>query len=60
MKLIYVIDENYKNELLSQSFLLLQETIIDKKPCWILKPKYKFDYSTLDSNKSFCKNKMFL
>jgi hypothetical protein len=58
MKLVYVIDENYKNELLLQGFKLINETKIDNKTCWILKPKLNFDLKTLDNSKSFCNNKM--
>jgi hypothetical protein len=58
MKLIYVIDENYKDELLSQGFQLIQKTEIDKKTCWVLRPKSQFDFSILDNSKSFCKSKL--
>jgi len=58
MKLIYVIDENYKDELLSQGFQLIQQKEIDKKICWVFKPKNQFDFSTLDNSKCFCKNKL--
>jgi hypothetical protein len=60
MKLIYVIDENYKDELLSQGFQLIQKTEIGGKTCWVLKSKNQFDFSLLDNSKCFCKNKMFL
>jgi len=58
MQLIYVIDEKYKDELLSQGFQLIQKTEIDKKTCWVLKSKSQFDFSTLDKSKSFCNSKL--
>jgi len=39
MKLIYVIDESYKDELLSKGFKFIQKTEIDKETCWVLKSK---------------------
>jgi hypothetical protein len=60
MKLIYVIDENYKDELLSQNFKFINKTQIDGKIVWIMKPKLNFDFSKLDNKKCFCNNKIFL
>lgn len=58
MKLIYVIDKDYKDKLLSQGFQLIQKTEVDKKTCWVLKPKDQFDFSVLDDSKCFCKSKL--
>lgn len=60
MRLIYVVDENYKNELLSQGFQLIDETKIDGHVCWVMKPrKEDFDFNQLNHEKCFCNDKLF-
>ena len=58
MKLIYVLDENYKNKLL-KDFQLIEQTKVDGHICWVMKSKKEnFDCAQLDQKKFFCSNKL--
>jgi hypothetical protein len=60
MKLIYCIDEDYKNSLLSTGFKLMQETLVANKLCWVLMPPKEFNFSKLDNQKCFYNSRLFM